>query len=192
MPRARTSVDDEEVVVTKPRARRARAVSTVGEAVVAPAPRRRAAPRAPKVMLEEVPARKAPTPLASAKRSQTKKTKTFVSVLGVCVVCIGLGVGIGFLDAGEINVVAVVTERNEQINKGEVRDEAGNTITQTIQVQNGDTRPNGGLTIGDPIAVPPPVSEVATSTEATSTPDTVASTTELAVPADTASTTESI
>jgi hypothetical protein len=82
------------------------------------------------------------------------------------------------MDKGSIDVIAVVNDRNEKINKGEVRDESGNAVTQTIQVQT-DSRPNGGLPMGDaPAPVPAPVSEVASTTVASSTPDKSATTTE--------------
>jgi hypothetical protein len=96
----------------------------------------------------------------------------------ICVVMAGVGVGVGFMDKGTIDVIAVVNERNEKINKGEVRDELGNSVTQTIQVQS-DARPNGGLPMGDAVAPEPtPVPEVASTTEATSTSEVSDTTTE--------------
>ena len=176
MPRARISEAGEDVVLPKTRARKPRAVSMDD---VAPSVRKRAAPRARVAVAtattEDV-SRKAPTPLAARRRSHSKNTKVFFVVLFICVLVAGLGIGIGFMDKGTIDVVAVVNERNEKINKGEVRDESGNAITQTIQVQS-DTRPNGGLPMGDAPA-PTPVPEVSSSTEATTTPEQVASSTD--------------
>jgi hypothetical protein len=119
--------------------------------------------------------------LASRRRSHSRNTKAFFTVVGICVVLAGVGVGIGFMDKGSIDVIAVVNERNEKINKGEVRDDSGNAVTQTIQVQS-DTRPNGGLPMGDAVAPESaPVPEVASTTEATSTIEGSATTTEAAV-----------
>jgi hypothetical protein len=169
MPRARISDAEEDVVLPKTRARKPRAVSVVGD--VAPAPRKRAAPRRRTVAaadpVDEPAPRKAPTPLAARRRSRSKNTKAFFSVLAVCLVLAGIGVGIGVMDKGTIDVIAVVNERNEKISKGEVRDESGNAVTQTIQVQS-DTRPNGGLPMGEPVT-PPPAPAVSTTTEATAT-----------------------
>jgi hypothetical protein len=70
-------------------------------------------------------------------------------------------------DNGQIDVVAVVNERNERINRGEVR-EGESTIT--VPVQSSDIRPNGGLTPAD-APTPPPVPETpATSTATSSDP----------------------
>lgn len=177
MPRARINAPEDEVVLTKPRTRKPRVVD--GDVRIAPAPRKRAParPRASAPTRVEEPVRKAPTPLSARKQRHAQKSKSILVVLGICVVLSGVGVGIGFMDRGSIDVIAVVTERNEKINKGEVRDESGNAITQTLQVQNGDTRPNGGLPMGDPVAQPPtPEPEVATTT-ATTTDSAATSTT---------------
>ncbi|MBY0538712.1 hypothetical protein K2P47_04950 [Patescibacteria group bacterium] len=178
MPRARINDAAEDVVLPKPRARRTRVVSSDGVAAVA---RKRAAPKprvttAPTVSAEAVP-RKAPTPLSQQRRSRSKKTKSLFVVIAIGLLLSGTGVVIGFMGQGEIDVVAVVNERNEKINKGEVRDESGNAVTQTIQVQT-DTRPNGGLPMGDAVDLPPPppVPEASTTTEATSTSETASST----------------
>jgi len=188
MPRARTNEEAEDVVLTKTRTRRARAVS-VDTGV--PAPRKRAAPRARvESANSESVTRKAPTTLSAKRRSQSKSSKAIFGVLGACVILSGVGVVIGIMDKGTIDVIAVVNERNEKISKGEVRDELGNTVSQTIQVQS-DTRPNGGLPMGDAPATPPPVPEpeVSSTTEATSTTESEsASSSQDSV--DTASTTE--
>ncbi len=169
MPRARINADGEEVVLPKLKTRKPRVVDASGEIKVM---RKRAAPRLRTVPVESesvLVSRKAPTPLAAKRRSRSQKSKTLIIVLGLCVVLSGAGVGIGFMDSGSIDVVAVVNERNEKINKGEIRDEAGQVVTQTLQVQNADTRPNGGLKLGDAPAPTTPVPEVATSTESIST-----------------------
>ena len=171
MPRARINADGEEVVLPKTRTRKPRVISAVGEVKVV---RKRATPRPSVVSVETEPVlvpatRKAPTTLAAKRRGRSQKSKTLITVLGLCLVLSGAGVGIGFTDSGSINVVAVVNERNEKINKGEIRDEAGQVVTQTLQVQNADARPNGGLKLGDTPAIVPPVPETATSTGAIST-----------------------
>lgn len=189
MPRARINAPEDEAVLPKPRPRKPRAVSV--EELVIPVTRKRAIarPRISETLSAPELVRKAPTVLASRRRSHSKKSKSILLVLGICVVLSAIGVGIGVLDTGTIDVIAVVNERNEKINKGEVRDEAGNAVTKTIDVQNGDTRPNGGLPMGDPIAPPaPPVQETSTSTEAVSNTESAATSTASAT--DAASTTE--
>lgn len=174
MPRARTNDAAEDVVIPKPRARKPRVLSVDGADLP---PVRRRAPARPKVTPtpDEVPPRKAPTPLQTRRRASVKNTKAFLMVLGVCVVIAGVGLTIGILDKGTIDVVAVVNNRNEKISKGEVRDETGQTVTQTLQVQS-DTRPNGGLPMGDPVvATPTPVPAVSTSTAASSSTPPLAS-----------------
>ncbi|MES2749116.1 MAG: hypothetical protein V4606_01860 [Patescibacteria group bacterium] len=168
MPRARINDTEEEVVLPKTRTRKPRVVSDTEEPVKVV--RKRVAPR-PRATADPEPIyRKAPTPLSAQRKSRSKKSKTLAGVFGMCLLLSGVGIGIGFMDRGEIDVVAVVNERNEKINKGEIRDEAGQVITQTIQVQNPDSRPNGGLKIGDaPATVPLPVE--ATTTNATTTPE---------------------
>lgn len=177
MPRARTNDAAEDIVISKPRARKPRAISVDG--ADAP-PVRKRAPARPKVapVLAEPLTRKAPTPLQTKRRLSSRNTKAFFIVLGVCVLLAGIGVTIGVLDKGAIDVVAVVNDRNEKVNKGEVRDESGKTITQTLQVQS-DTRPNGGLPMGDPVAVPPvPEPTTSTAPEASSSTPSVSSSTE--------------
>jgi hypothetical protein len=172
MPRARINDATEDIVLPKTRARRTRAVESGEEK---PAPRKRAAPRPRAVATSIEPSpRKAPTDISYKRRSHSRKTKSLFVVVGICLVLTGIGVGIGLMDRGAIDVVAVVNERNEKINKGEVRDESGNAITQTLQVQS-DTRPNGGLPMGEAVETPPaPVAS--TTTEATSTDETATST----------------
>ncbi len=182
MPRARINDAEEDVVLPKPRVRKPRAVSVAGEIT---APRKRATPR-PRVAVASVEtvSRKAPTPISQQRRSRSRKAKSFFIVLAVGVVLAGVGVGIGLMDKGAIDVIAVVNDRNEKINKGEVRDESGNTVTQTLQVQS-DTRPNGGLPMGDAVETPPPVTEVSTTTQATTTAETASSTESIDTPATT-------
>lgn len=169
MPRARINDATEDIVLPKTRVRRTRVVSDVEK----PAPRKRVATRSRAVVATESVPRKAPTALSQQRQSHSKKTKSLLVVVSVCLLLTSIGIGIGFASPGEINVVAVVNERNEKINKGEVRDASGNAVTQTIQVQS-DTRPNGGLPLGDEVD-PPPVPAVSTTTEDSTT---IATTTE--------------
>ena len=182
MPRARINDATEDVVLSKPRARKPRAISDDGDNI--PAPRKRAAPRPRAVILESAPtARKAPTQVAARRRTHSRNSKSFFAVLGICLLITGMGIGIGFMDTGVIDVVAVVSERNEKINKGEIRNEAGQVVTQTLQVQNADARPNGGLKLGDAPAVVTPMPEAATSTGAIGTStESASSTVEAVIP----------
>jgi hypothetical protein len=177
MPRARTNDAEDDIVISKPRARKPRVISADVENKP---PVRKRAPARSKVapVLAEPVTRKAPTPIQTKRRQSSRNAKVFFTVLGACVLLSGIGLTIGVLDKGTIDVVAVVNDRNEKISKGEVRDESGKTITQTLQVQS-DTRPNGGLPMGDPVVVPPvPVTETSTSTEVSSSTPSVASSTE--------------
>jgi hypothetical protein len=96
-------------------------------------------------------------------------------VAAVAVVVAGVGVAVGFSDKGSIDVVASITEQNERINRGEVRDASGAVISGSVPVQNAGNVPNGGLKPVDEGAVPPPaelpepVSSVATSTDTAAT-----------------------
>lgn len=202
MPRARTTDDSEETTsVKKSRTRKVSAVSVDG-GELKPKPRTRrpkAIPEPEGVKIETVSetVRKAPTPIAEVRSRKARTLKTFFIMVVFCSVLIVSGVGIGVMDTGPIDVVAVVNDRNEKINRGEVRDEkTGQPITQIVQVQNTDARPNGGLQIADPVVVPPPVvipdsSTTATSTGATSTEPTTATSTDTATVEAIASTTES-
>jgi hypothetical protein len=182
MPRANTT--DDEAVVPKKRAPRKRVVVDADEA---PAPRPRA-PRRPRVT--ESPARaaepvatetvrKAPTPLREERTRGKRSARTLLVALVLCVLVATGGVLVGMTDGGQIDVVAVVNERNEKISRGEVRDEQGNAVTMTVPVQNADTRANGGLTPMDPAdSPPPPAPEPAATSTASTTKETASSTAE--------------
>lgn len=174
MPRARiTTATDDETIIKKPRATRTRAVSSDGEEKPSPR-RRRVVESASESVVDSAThdtTRKAPTALGDHHRKQTRNSRGLMYVSVFCSVVVAFSVGVGILDRGVIDVVAVVNERNEKINRGEVRDASGQQITQTVNVQAPETRPNGGLILADvqPSAVPVPVPvETATST-ATST-----------------------
>lgn len=192
MPRVRTSESNDEIVVKKPRKPRTRVSVAEAESVTPTEPRKRA-PRktASRAHIEALPVatlaavaaplRKAPTPLAAERRRSVRSNRVLFVIVAICTLIVGSGVVVGMFDHGVIDVVAVVNERNEKISRGEVRDASGQTITMTVPVQT-DTRPNGGLQIADPAALPAPMPEVtplpvatATST-ASSTHTTTAST----------------
>lgn len=171
MPRARTTTaEDTPVVAKKPRAPRTRMVV---DADTPPPIRRR---KATVVEVESEGSRKAPTPLRESRQRHGKQQRTIFVVFGVCLMLFGIGFGIGLSDRGAIDVVAVVTQRNEKINRGEVRDASGNTITKTIGVQNQTPEPNGGLILADPSLLPPPPVPTQATTTATSTNELATST----------------
>lgn len=168
MPRARITTTEEETQAPRKRAPRKRvAVVVDGEAPVPRvprAPRKRAEPAAEAAPVEvprTEPARRAPTPIREQRRAVSRGRRSLVWTLGIVFLLCAAGVGIGMSDGGQIDVVAVVNERNERVNRGEVR-EGESTIT--VPVQSGDVRPNGGLTPAD---TPPPAPVV--ETPATST-----------------------
>ncbi len=182
MPRT-SSTPTEETVAVKKRAPRKRAPKTDPETTPKPRarrPRKEPAPE-PEVKIEPVVSdtsgRRAPTQLHEQRQTKRRASRSLLIGLGAGVLLIGAGIGIGISDGGQIDVVAVVNERNEKIQRGEVR-EGESTIT--VPVQNTDTRPNGGLIPADaPVPTPEPA--------ATTTPETASSTDSTA---DTATTTE--
>lgn len=188
MPRA-SQETVEDVSVPKKRAPRKRTPKAEGETTPRPRVRRSTKKTVEEVRVSsatdvteesEVSTRKAPTPLAAKKQNAKRNTKVLWSALVFAAVLTTAGIMIGLSDRGQIDVIAVVNERNEKINRGEVRDEAGNPVTINVPVQNASNEPNGGLVPADPayIQTPPPV--VATTTEeiATTTDSVSASTTD--------------
>ena len=117
--------------------------------------------------------RKAPTVLSKTVNGKRKINLAFLPALMVFFVLVIVSVGIGFMDKGSIDVVATVNDRNEKINRGEVRNETtGEVVTERVPVQNTDVRPNGGLKqSATPIATPAPEikSEPVSTTSATAT-----------------------
>ena len=185
MPRARTTTaEDTPVVAKKPRAPRTRRVVDVDSERAPVASRRTLVDTTDRAKV----VRKAPTPLRATHVRQTRKEHGLLFVVGGCLMLFGIGFGIGLSDRGVIDVVAVVTERNEKINRGEVRDASGNTITRTVGVQNQTTEPNGGLILADPSLIPTPVAppELSSSTATTTA---VQATTTVPVSDETATTT---
>ncbi len=117
--------------------------------------------------------RKAPTVLSKTVNGKRKINLAFLPALMVFFVLVIVSVGIGFMDKGSIDVVATVNDRNEKINRGEVRNETtGEVVTERVPVQNTDVRPNGGLKqSATPIATPAPEikAEPVSTTSATAT-----------------------
>jgi hypothetical protein len=203
MPRA-SQETVEDVSVPKKRAPRKRVPKAEGETVPRPRVRRSTKKATEEVRVSaattvteepEAPTRKAPTPLAAKKQNAKRSTKVLWGALIFAAILTTTGIMIGLSDSGQIDVVAVVNERNEKINRGEVRDEAGNPVTINVPVQNASNEPNGGLVPADPQDIPTPPPAVATTTEeiATTTDAVTASSTEDVTESstDTATTTES-
>jgi hypothetical protein len=176
MPRASTVKTEDDVVVPKKRAPRKRVVQSddTDSPVATPRPRVRK-PRAAVAKAEVVettppevprePARRAPTPLQAERTSAKRSSRTLLVATTLMVVISGVGCVVGLSDRGQIDVVAVVNDRNEKIQRGEVRE---GDSTLTIPVQNIDTRPNGGL-VPSQATTPPPVPEVSTATTTATT-----------------------
>ncbi len=175
MPRPRKSVSDTEAVVAAPRKRVSRS-RVVGDGDgITPSPKRRVVKKAVTSPVD-VPTsgtrvlRKAPTPVAAQNRTREQKRVRLLIVVGLSIVLTGAGIAIGFSDTGVIDVVASVNEQNEKINRGEVKDASGATVTGLVPVQNIGNVPNGGFKIDDSNASqneqpPAPEQNSATSTE---------------------------
>lgn len=193
MPRARTTTTEEESITIAPkRAPRKRVVkSGDGEVLSAPKPRavRKRTPAKPEESRLQTEAdvtvseRRAPTPLKAARTSAVKGRRAVWIALIFFVVLAGSGVLVGMTDKGAIDVVAVVNERNERINRGEVRN---GESTITVPVQNTDSRPNGGLVPADA----PTVTETPTTETSSSTKETASSSSETLNQSEVSSTTE--
>lgn len=179
MPRARTTTAiEDEGVVKKPRTTRVRAISP-DEDLPPKVPRKRASKQVSEPIAETEPIRKAPTAFRDQKRTSSTGMRNFVIIVVFCLSIVSIGLGIGFSDKGQINVVAIVNERNEKINRGEVRSATGEAITQTIPIQGSDNRPNGGLIPADtPPPAASPVETTPSDSSATTTPEFNASSTE--------------
>jgi len=130
--------DDTAPKKTAPRKRATRPrAAGVSEKTPSPRVRRTASARvsdSTSVTSSSVRTRRAPTTVSTSdsKRnlSKEKPSVLFLSVLGFCIVTTGIGVVIGLSDKGQIDVVAVVNDRNERINRGEVRE--GETVTVPV------------------------------------------------------------
>jgi hypothetical protein len=173
MPRPRKTIDESESVL--PAAARKRAprkkVTSEGDGVT-PSPRRRVSrtavtsPVDVPVSANRMVTRKAPTPVAATMREGSRRRTQAVVTFAFSLVLAGAGVAIGMSDKGTIDVVASITEQNERINRGEVRDESGGVVTGTVPVQNVGNVPNGGFVpVENTEAAPTPVTE--TTPEAT-------------------------
>lgn len=127
-------------------------------------------PRVKKVFDEDIlieeelaPSRRAPTNINIS--SEKRSPKKLLFVFGISILLAGFGIFIGMSDEGQIDVVAVVNERNERINRGEVREGESDQIV-TIPAGRPNLRPATQATVPTPEPTPEPVAEpVATSTE---------------------------
>ena len=176
MPRALINVPDEEQEIKKSRApRKPRVVS--GHDISVSKQHKQIVPKDGERVDENLESvRKAPTTIAYTKKRHRRSNKSFVIVLVFCILLTGSGIGVGMTDKGEINVVAVVDDRNEKINRGEVRDaQTGEVTSQTVPVQSDDPRPNGGLRAAEaPTEQTTPSAPQTTSASSTSQANTTA------------------
>lgn len=140
--------------------------------VTVPRTRKVATEPVPEIIEEKVLERKAPARFTEAKTPRRFSRRTIITS-SIFVVGLIAAIWIGTSDNGQINVSALITERNNQVANGEAGDSDsgdGNT-QQVVPVQSSaPTVPNGGLR-GQGISntPPPPPVEVASSTEATTT-----------------------
>jgi hypothetical protein len=75
--------------------------------------------------------RRAPTTVSTNSTITAKKhssSKAFFVVGTICVILVGTGIGIGMSDQGKIDIVATLNERNERINRGEVREDESSVV----------------------------------------------------------------
>lgn len=171
MPRATTSEND-TTPKAAPRKRVARPRVAPAEKP-APRPRRAARTVATEASAPaSTPTRRAPTTVSrhtTESRESSKKPPVGLMVLiFFCLILVGVGVGIGMSDRGQIDVTAVVNERNERINRGEVRE--GESVAPTATPQaTGRLRPAAPTTNASDTNSPEPVSELVATTTATDT-----------------------
>jgi hypothetical protein len=167
------------------------------------APRRRVAkPKTVSVASEapvSVPRRKSPTALPTSSPSVASRrkvsSKKYVA-LGLMISGLAIAGFIGYSDKGQIDIAAVITERNAKLTAGVSGSEGGDPSSFIVPVQNTSNLPDGGL-IGstEPITVPaPPVVETGTttSTSTATTTEEVVSTSEGDVSATTEEVVESV
>ncbi len=125
------------------------------------------------IVEEKVLERKAPARFVEAKTPRRFSRRTIITS-AIFVAGLIAAIWIGTSDNGQINVSALITERNNQVANGEAGDSDsgdGNT-QQVVPVQSSaPTVPNGGLHGQGISNTPPPAppAEVASSTEATTT-----------------------
>ncbi len=149
--------------------------------VTVPRTRKVATEPVQEIIEEKVLERKAPARFTEAKTPRRFSKRTIITS-SLFVVGLIAAIWIGTSDNGQINVSALITERNNQVANGEAGDsDSGDGSTQqVVPVQNSaPTVPNGGLR-GQGISntPPPPPVEVASSTEATTTATSTENTTE--------------
>lgn len=134
------------------------------------------------IIEEEVIERRSSVRLAEVKKSRRFSRRTIIT--GVVLV-FGLiaTIWIGNSDNGQINVSALITERNNQVANGEAgdSDSGDGSAQQVVPVQSSaPTVPNGGLRGQGISNTPPPQppADIASTTEATTTATTTDNTTE--------------
>ena len=172
-----------ETTETPKRAPRKRAVRRVVTKSDAPVRRTRTVSTSSRETTVSSAPRKAPVRVVSSESStKTNKTKLYV-VLTTIVLIGGAATWIGVSDAGQIDVTARLNENNERAANAPQNDSQDND-PQSIVVPVQDTPPVVPITslrgrgVGTPDVAQPtpePVPETATSTEATSTDETVVS-----------------
>lgn len=195
MPRVTTSEKDPTPkVAPRKRVARPRSDSTEG-APVRPRRTTKAAPVAVEPEVPSTPVRRAPTTVSRqpSQRSGGRKKPSvgFITLIVFCVVLVGAGVAIGLSDQGQIDVTAVVTERNERINRGDVREGESSELSavapQTINRLTPATTTVPTPVVPEEVVAP----ESATSSESIedadqSTEETATTTEEVEAPLDTA------
>lgn len=179
MPRVSTKTVD-EVTKPAPRKRAVRRVVTKDETVPVRrprAPRRVTTPE--KEIIEAVPARRAPTSLAAAANTKSKKQKTVIFGASIVIAVFGIAAWIGSTDAGQINVEArMEAESKKQPQATEAVGANSSNEIGTVPVEGTPPPPAAisGLR-GRGVGTPDVVAEVPPITEATST-EIIATTTE--------------
>ncbi|MEM9336425.1 MAG: hypothetical protein AAGA35_01045 [Patescibacteria group bacterium] len=125
--------------------------------------------------------RKAPTPVKAQAQAGRKFRNSYLIAAASFFIISGASVGIGFLDAGEINVTEKIEARNAKVIAGETPEgEESSTVRKTIPVQDTSNQlPNGGLVGSGPTFDPPDDTAAAVESElGTSTATSTASSTD--------------
>lgn len=134
--------------------------------------------RARKTVIEpentnETLARKAPTMVATEKKTSFKPSRKIIALSTAFVAVLATAVWIGTSDNGQINVISKIEERNSQIANGEFTadNSSGLNGSQMVPVQSGSPNvPNGGLKgrgVGSTNAAQQAAVVTASTTEAT-------------------------
>ncbi len=140
------------------------------------APRRRVAKPKTVSVVADTPVsasrRKSPTTLPTSSNSMNSHRKVSPKkyvALGLMISGLAIATFIGYSDKGQIDITAVISERNSKLTAGVSGNEGINTTNVTVPVQNTSNLPDGGL-VGstEPASVPlPPIVETATTSTTT-------------------------